>query len=339
MEDIQKAQQQFFQQIKSRLPQHVALVDEVEEVLSISSDSAYRRIRGEKELSFGEMYKLSRHFGISADEALQTATSSEISFRYSPLNPDTFGLKDYIKLAYETVKKLSDAPGREMIYAAKDIPLFHFFHSDELGAFKAFVWQKTLLNFPEFEDRHFSFADADKELLSIGRRLLQLYDRIPSTELWNVETLNSTLRQIEFYAEAKYFTEPSDALLLLDKVDAYIDHLKKEAELGQKFEMDREPDDSSASFKMYNNEIILSDNMVLVMTDDWKITFLTHNAINFLSTSNHYFNDTTYAWFSNLIRKSSLISTVSEKHRNQFFSALKQNVKRSRERVKYLIEE
>lgn len=338
MEEIQKAQQAFFQQIRSRLPQHVSLVDEVEEVLSISSDSAYRRIRGEKELSFGEMYKLSRHFGISADEALQTATSNEISFRYNPLNPDTFGLKDYVKLAHDTVKRLSEAPDKEMIYAAKDIPLFHFFYSDELGAFKAFVWQKTMLNFPQFEEKKFSFAEADRELLSIGRRLLLMYNRIPSTELWNVETLNSTLRQIEFYSEAQYFVDPSDAFLLLDKVDAYIDHLKKEAELGLKFDLGKEPDELSASFKMYNNEIILSDNMVLIMTSEWKNTFLTHNAINFLSTSNTYFNDTTYAWFSNLIKRSSLISTVSEKHRNQFFSALKQNIKRSRERVKFLVE-
>lgn len=339
MEDIQKAQQLFFQQIRDRLPQHVSLVDEVEEVLNISSDSAYRRIRGEKELSFGEMYKLGRHFGISVDDALQTATSNEISFRYNPLNEDTFTLKDYVNLAYDTVKRLSDAPGREMIYAAKDIPLFHFFHSEEVGAFKAFVWQKTLLNFPSFEDRKFSLADAGLELQSIGRRLLTLYNRIPSTELWNVETLNSTLRQIEFYSEAKYFSEPSDALLLLEKVDAYIDHLKRQAELGLKFEIGKEPDSSSASYKMYNNEIILSDNMVLIITDQWKTTFLTHNAINFLSTSNSYFNETTYSWFSNLIRKSSLISTVSEKHRNQFFSTLKQNIKKSRERVRYLMEE
>lgn len=41
-------QQHFFDHIKERLPTHLSLVDEVAELLSISNDSAYRRIRGEK---------------------------------------------------------------------------------------------------------------------------------------------------------------------------------------------------------------------------------------------------------------------------------------------------
>ena len=52
------SQQLLFQQIRDKLPPHISLVDEMEDLLEISQDSAYRRIRGEKELSFGEMQKL-----------------------------------------------------------------------------------------------------------------------------------------------------------------------------------------------------------------------------------------------------------------------------------------
>ncbi len=46
MPDYQ-SQEFLFQRIKELLPPHTTLVDSVAETLHISSDSAYRRIRGE----------------------------------------------------------------------------------------------------------------------------------------------------------------------------------------------------------------------------------------------------------------------------------------------------
>jgi len=51
-----------FQQIKEKTHPHLSLVDEISELLEISYDSAYRRIRGEKALSMGELSKVSQHF-------------------------------------------------------------------------------------------------------------------------------------------------------------------------------------------------------------------------------------------------------------------------------------
>src|SRR5436190_24357611 len=69
MESIQ-LQQFFFQHIKSKLPPHLSFVDEVAEHLNISTDSAYRRIRGEKPISLEEVQKLCSHFRISLDHLL-----------------------------------------------------------------------------------------------------------------------------------------------------------------------------------------------------------------------------------------------------------------------------
>jgi hypothetical protein len=225
-----------------------------------------------------------------------------------------------------------------MIYAAKDIPIFHYFLFEEIAAFKMFVWQKTLLGFPEFEARVFSLTEPDTAIIETGNKLLREYNHFPSIELWNEETMNSILRQVEFYCEADLFKNSEEALFILDKMDEYLIHLKKQATLGKKFMPGEEPDARSGSFVMYNNEVVLSDNTILVMTGDRKVTFLTHNAINFLTTTNERFCDTTHEWFNNLSRKSSLISSVSEKQRNQFFANLFAKVKRARERVKFLVD-
>ena len=45
-------QSRFFQELKSIIPPYSSLVDEIAELLQVSMDSAYRRIRGEKLLDF-----------------------------------------------------------------------------------------------------------------------------------------------------------------------------------------------------------------------------------------------------------------------------------------------
>src|SRR4051812_8026364 len=73
---MSQLQMSLFQHIRSVLPQNLSLADEVAEILDVSIDSAYRRIRGEKQLSFEEIQKLSDHFKISVDKILNLKSDS-----------------------------------------------------------------------------------------------------------------------------------------------------------------------------------------------------------------------------------------------------------------------
>ena len=79
--DIQKL---LFEQIKECLPSQASFVHEIAEVLSISYDSAYRRIRGEKPLDILDLYKLAGAFNISLD-ALSNLGTNKILFDYFTL--------------------------------------------------------------------------------------------------------------------------------------------------------------------------------------------------------------------------------------------------------------
>ena len=70
------SQQIFFQHIKTVLPAHLSLADEVAEVLNISNDSAYRRIRGEKPIALEEIKKLCIYFKISLDQFMHLNSDS-----------------------------------------------------------------------------------------------------------------------------------------------------------------------------------------------------------------------------------------------------------------------
>jgi transcriptional regulator with XRE-family HTH domain len=92
--DIQKA---LFDRIRELLPSSTSFVHEIADLLGISYDSAYRRIRGEKTLSMEELYKISNKYRISLD-ALFGVQANSIIFDYFTLEPDKLGLKEWLTL-------------------------------------------------------------------------------------------------------------------------------------------------------------------------------------------------------------------------------------------------
>src|SRR5512143_1967729 len=70
------AQEFLFQRIKELLPTSASLTDVVSEVLHVSSDSAYRRIRNETPLILEEAKQLCEHFRLSLDQVLNIKNNS-----------------------------------------------------------------------------------------------------------------------------------------------------------------------------------------------------------------------------------------------------------------------
>lgn len=330
------AQHRFFSVVKEKLQPNVSLVDEVADILGISTDSAYRRIRDEKELSFTEIEKLCTFYAISVDMIFNEKAQETVSFRYNPIDGSVFTFEDYLKSVASSMRGIVTGPQKEMIYSAKDIPLFYLFYYDEIASFKTFVWQKTLLGIPGLDDKKFLISDTPPSLLKLGRQSLTHYLHINSSELWNIESFHSLFCQIEFYCEAGLFADPAEASLIVAKTGELITHLRKQAELGKKF-LPGSQQPFESNYKMYTNDVLLSDNTVLGMMGGHTVAFLTHNALNFLSTNNEKFCNTTKDWYNNLIRKSSLISSVGEKERNRFFAGVTTNYEKLKENVRHIL--
>src|SRR5437762_4829410 len=78
-------QQQFFNHLKSILPPHISMVDELTDLLDLSYDSVYRRIRGEKPLALNELRQICEHYHISLDQVLQLQNDAVV-FRAPDIN-------------------------------------------------------------------------------------------------------------------------------------------------------------------------------------------------------------------------------------------------------------
>jgi hypothetical protein len=322
-------QQLLFQQIKSKIPENLSFVHEVSELLEISYDSAYRRIRGEKELSMEELYRLGSRFGISLD-ALLGIDSKNVLFNKLVVLPGESNIKLWLSKILDDIRMIHQAGEKEIIYAAKDPPIFHYFQFPEIAAFKFFFWEKTLFDFPEFKDKLFRLDDLDTETIEIGNNILRIATKIPTTEIWNQDTFRILLRQIEYYLVSGYFEKKEDARALVDILEKWLKHIQKEAEQGFKYIYGQSPEGIENSFILYENEVVLNDNTIHVKIGEHVATYLTFNVISLLITRDPEFCHSIEKFLRGLMKKSNLISLTGEKERNRFFNKLYKTIEKTK---------
>lgn len=330
--DAAGLQSLIFQHIKNKLPGHLSLVDEVANILDVSTDSAYRRIRGEKPMILEELYKLCIHFQISLDRFMNLQSDAFL-FTGNIVNTSDFQYDSYLKSVLGNMKYISGFKERQMYYSCKDIPIFHHFHYKEIAAFKRYVWMKGIFASPEFANKKFSLADYSDELFELGQKSLNIYNQANSVEIWNIESINSSLRQIEFYHESNMFSNEEEIVLIYDAFEKLILHLERQADLGYKFLASDEQASPQGKYQMYFNEMVIGDNSVLAVLDGTKTAFIIHTVINIMVTRDIRFCDNLYDSMNHLMRCSTLISTVSERERSRFFKYLRGRIAARKEKV------
>jgi hypothetical protein len=97
-----------------------------------------------------------------------------------------------------------------------------------------FFWMRSVLKSENFKGVKFSPDAVLDELVVIGKKIYKLYSEIPRTEIWSEETLNVTLRQIEFYHECGFFAEPDYAVRLCDEYLSLVKEIRSWATFGYK---------------------------------------------------------------------------------------------------------
>jgi len=320
------SQLQFFQHIKSILPDHISFVDEIAGLLDISNDSAYRRIRGEKQISLDEMQKLAVHFKISIDQFLHLQSDSYI-FSGQLAGPGEYVFEKWMENVLKQLTFINSFAHKHMYYLAKDIPIMDQFMIPELLAFKSFLWRRSILQYGDMKGMKFALKDANPQHLEMGREIVDTYLQIPTTEIWNLESINSTIRQIEFYREANMFAVEEDVKTIYLALLTMINHLEQQAECGMKFRVGGSPSDSVTEYRLFWNDLVTADNTILAELDLRKVTFLNHSVINFISTTDIKFNTFMHENMQNLMKRSTQLSKVGEKERYRFFNRMRDKMK------------
>jgi len=321
-------QELFVERIKQSSPLNVSLVNELAEVLEISPDSAYRRIRCEKSFDFNEIIRICDHYKISFDSFCK-GNSEIVNFNYAAISNNKNTFIDYYNGMLDDLKKIALSKEKEIIYIAEDIPLFHLFNYPELASFKVFYWLKSVLNIPEYEHLKFNEKNVDTKIFEIGQQMIDLYKTIPSIEIWSDRTIISMLKQIEYYNEINLFKSKGEAIHLCNILSDAIHDIQKQAERSSKMTVAGYED----TCRMYNSDIETGNNCIVVKAGIIKAVHLRFHTFNSMVTSDNQFFDMTEKWVKGLIKKSNLISGVAEKQRLQFFQKMQKNITQLKDKI------
>ena len=320
-----RIQEFLFQRIKEKLSPEASLADVIAELLNVSTDSAYRRIRGETLLVLEEAKILCDAFDLSLDQLLRIKDNNVI-FSLVELNSTNHSFEKYLQGMLDSLKAIQSLEEKKIIYLTKDIAFFHNFCFQPLFSFHYFFWMKSIVQHPDFIGLQFSTSVLSPELESLGRQILQTYNTIPSTEIWNTECVNSTIAQIEYYREAGFFKSEDDIEVVYDALRNTINHLKEQAERGCKFLPGENPDSKKNNFEFFYNRVVLGDNTIMAILNGRKILYLNYEVLNYMSTQDEKFCNDMYKKLQTLMRRATILSNVSEKQRNIFFNILHKKI-------------
>lgn len=315
----------FFQLLKQKIPEHLSLADELAGILNISEDSAYRRIRGDKQIGFDELQVLCQHFEISLDQ-MAGLQSHNVIFSGRYIKPEGFDFGQYFQAMLEELRQIRKARNSEVCFLCKDFPIYHYFIFPEIAAFKYFSWMKTLLNFPDLKTVKFSLAFIKEEFVQMGKKLAEAYYQIPGSEILNPDTILTTLRQIEYYKDAKLFDSQDDLHQVYEGLIKMVDHVQQMASEGKKFIPGKDPSLSPGEYKLYVNDFYVGDNTLLVRKDDRIACYIVHSGTNYIKTEDPGMCDYHSRFINNIIRRSSYISIVGEKERSLFFQQIRERI-------------
>lgn len=323
-------QKELINRMNAAIPPDQSLSHILCDLLNMSMDSIYRRLNYKTPFNFDESLIIAEHFNISLDSLKGlNSMSAIVNFKQLDSNIDCF--KDYLIDILRNVELIYNNEGSRLIYSALDIPIFQNLGLSHIGPFKMFYWMHSIMNVVEYQGKSFERGIIDSELLELGQRIYEVYNGISATEIWTTNTLNSTLRQIEFYYQSGLIKDVEVLSDLYTDLEGLIDKQEVRAERGTKLidHLTKDTDD----YQLYVSDIELSNNGAIAIVNGQKISFIGHLTFNTLSSYHFQLNEMTYGWYERIIEKSTLISKVAVKQRYQFFHHLRKQVSESRERV------
>ena len=307
------------------------------DVLHMSQDAAYRRLRGETALTIFEVQKICKAFDISFD-ALIEQKAGNVVFGYTPLNAFDFSLESYLEGILESFQRLKSLDDPRIILTINNVHFFQLINVPQLLRFRLFFWAKTHLQVPEYQNILFKHEKVTERAFELGKNIVSTYNSIPSVEIFDPELMRGFLRQILYYYKSNMFEDPSYALFLCDRAIMFSQHLKAQADCGKKFVYGTQAPEQGNQFEMYLNETINSDAAFYYESKEKRGLYVTHNIMNYLQTTDPQYVSDTKQVLDKQLANSSLISVVNEKERNNYFFEFEKTINMFRKKIEADIE-
>lgn len=307
---MEQLQANFIKHLSKKITGNKKLSDEIVELLGISKGEAYKKINTKSLLTIPQIKILCDYFKTSFTvQGNENRASSNINF--APFHEGKLGVKDYINNLEKFLNNIAAATNRKLSCATEDIPFFHLFHYPELTAFKLHFWQMRIIDQAPFK---FNMNDWGASVLKPAARLHDLYQTIPSVEVWTKTSLLNTLDQVRYAAEAKIITDKAVGKLICKQLRSALADIEMYA-----VNRNKSPN-GMASFDWYFYDIIGTITYLAEMDGELE-TFIRFNTFNTIEETNGPLCTEVKHWLENLIKDATGFSGQGSVQRNKYLAA------------------
>lgn len=311
--------------IKQKLGSNESIGAVISDLLDISTDAAYRRVRGEKLISMDELGQLCKHFNIALDQIFEIPQKTVV-FDFYDFDKSNFSLDVYLLNIRDSLLNLKSQKDAKLILTINNTHFFQLFNFPELVKFKLFFWMKMNLKLVEFQEFKYVDFKFSKNQLSTCNEILNLYNAIPSVEVYDIELFGGLAREVYYYSISHELQDLPVIECLFTSINGLIDHMCSQAKNAMKFKVNTPVPASDRGIDVYVNEILNSVASFYYETEKNKGLFVAHNFMNSLHTNNQYYVNQTKDVLDSIIEVSTKISHSNHKLRNNFFAKLTENV-------------
>lgn len=312
-------QSELLKTLKQQLPPNTSLNEAIATALDISYDAAHRRTSLKSKISIDESIILAKYFNMSLDRLFATSDKNFVSVEKTKHIQNEKELELYFKNSYNSLSPLLKQKRSHILYSAKDIPLFYTIGDDILSRFKIYVWLKLLDS--KFNSKTFEQFSPNVGLLTSAKALGNLYQDLNTTEIWDITTVNSTLKQIHFYNQAGQVTN-TEAIVLCNALKNLMTKISNRVE------------EHSEHYKFYYNELLLMNNNVLVSTPNQQSLYVPFSILSYYLTSDAHTCEQAEIYLHQQLKHSKLLNTSGEKEKRTFFNKINTKI----DALKQLIE-
>ena len=296
--------------ILKSIPKNQKPVSYLANVLNISRESAYRRLRGDIPLTMEELIVLAANLGFSIDAIYDIEKQNQAFYDFSRTEKkdtaDFFLLM--LKKYNELLEKMKYAQKIETMMAFNTFPPPFFTNHPYLFKFMYYKW--LLQNNGDQRNKPYSETLIPEEAAALQRKIQEnIIIGNDVTLILDTNIFFNLIKEIQYFYQRKLLSK-EEIFLLKEDVSYFIEMYEEIVQTG---------DYGSARVQIYLSPLCVNSNMVYYAYDSSVEPLFWIFTINPAVIRNTGIISMQLKWFSNLRQQSALITQSNEIKQAEFF--------------------
>lgn len=303
--------------VKARLPRDVNPVWFIMDVLSISKEAAYRRLRAEVPLSLRESVLLANELGISLNEVANSNPDKVHNYHISLIDFETPDEADYkvLQVYLDNLCRGSDDPSSQLAVTTNVFPRQLYLRYPSIVRFSVFKWIHQSGKSPLKAYHEVRVAD---RLQQVFRDSCQAYFNLKATYyLFDHQLCRSLVHGLRYFSSVGLLRE-EDREAIRSEARKLLDYMEQIAINGQY--------ENGNPVYMYISDLHFNKSYYNIRAGEYRLSMVKACVLNYLCSTEESCYDKMNDWIHSRRRLSTLISQSSEPRRIAFFNELRRQL-------------